>query len=94
MNKTITLFSALIFSLALMVPSLVLADDAKHMEEGSKADKSSHGEYKDEKHSKDEKGHNEGSAAKEEHDKSADHKKMEEGSKDDKKMAAPKKEGS
>jgi len=47
MKKTITLFSALIFSLALMVPSLLLADDGKHMEEGSKAEKSSHGEYKD-----------------------------------------------
>ena len=96
MKKTITLLSVLIFSLALMIPSLVLADDGKHMEEGSKADKASHGEYKDKKHSKGEKGHKEGSAAKEEHDKSADHKKMEEGSKDGEKMKspAPKREGS
>ena len=100
MKKTITLLSALIFSLALMVPSLIWADDGKHMGEGSggKMDKSSK-EYKDTmKHSKEYKdgeGHmKEGSDAKKEYDKSADHKKMEEGSKDGKKMAAPKKEGS
>ena len=102
MKKTITLLSALIFSLALMIPSLMWADDGKHMEEGSgkKMDKSAHGQYKDEKHSKDYKegkGHmKEGSDGKEMHDKKADHKKMEEGSKDGKKMemTAPKKEGS
>jgi hypothetical protein len=91
MKKTVTLLSALIFSLALMVPSLMWADDGKHMEEGSKkTDKSSHGEYKDKEHAKGEK-----CDMKDGHDKSADHKKMEEGSKDgQKKAAAPKKEGS
>jgi hypothetical protein len=94
MKKIVRLLSALIFSLALVIPSLMWADDDKHMEEGSgkKMDKSSH-EYKDKKHSgeyKDGKGHKKG------HDKSADHKRMEEGSKDGEKMktAAPKKEGS
>ena len=102
MKKTVLLLSALIFSLALMIPSLMWADDGKHMEEGSgkKMNKSSHGEYKDEKHSKDYKdgkgNMKEGSAGKEMHDKKADHKKMEEGSKDGgkKEMTAPKKEGS
>lgn len=96
MKKTVTLLSALIFSLALMVPSLIWADDGKHMEEGSKADKSSHGEYKDKKHSKGEKGHKEGSDYKEGHDEKAEHKNMEEGGKDGEKMKshAPKKEGS
>lgn len=101
MKKTVILLSALIFSLALMIPSLMWADDGKHMEEGSgmKMDKSSE-EYKDKKHSKDgknDKGHmKEVSAGKEVYDKSADHKKMEEGSKDGKefKTAAPKREGS
>jgi hypothetical protein len=90
MKKTVTLLSALIFSLALMVPSLMWAD-GKHMKEegsGMKIDKSSH--EKDKKHSKDHKdgkGHMKaGDAGKEEYDKSADHKKMEEGSKDGKKM--------
>jgi len=102
MKKTITLVSALIFTLALMMPGLILADDGKHMEEGSakKMDQSSHEEYKDKDHSKeykDGKDHmKEGSAGKEEYDKSSDHKKMEEGSKDGKEMAAPapKNEGS
>ena len=102
MKKTIILLSALIFSLALMMPSLMWADDGKHMEEGSgkKMGQSSHEEYKDEKHSKDYKdgkGHmKEGSDGKEMHDKKADHRKREEGSKDGKKMemTAPKKEGS
>ena len=102
MKKTVLLLSALIFSLALMVPSLMWADNMKHMEEGSgkKMHKPSHGDYKDKDHSKeykDGKGHmKEGSAGKEMHDKKADHKKMEEGSKDGKKMemSAPKKEGS
>jgi hypothetical protein len=91
----------MIFSLALIIPSLMWADDGKHMEEGSgmKMDKSSHGE-KDKKHSEDYKdgtGHmKEVSTGKEEYDKSADHGKMEEGSKDGKEMktAAPMKEGS
>jgi len=89
MKKVTSLLSALIFSFALMIPSLMWADDGKHMEEGSggKADKSSHGEYKDKKHSKGD--------MKKGHDKSADHKKKEEGSKDDKKKEdAAKKEGS
>ena len=102
MKKTVLLLSALIFSLALMIPSLMWADDGKHMEEGSgmKMGKSSHEEYKDEKHSKDYKdgrGHmEEGSAGKEMHDKKADHEKIEESSKDGKKMkmTAPKREGS
>jgi hypothetical protein len=102
MKKTAILLSALIFSLALVLPSLMWADDGKHMEEGSgkKVEKSSHGEYKDKKHSKeykDGKGHmKEGSAGKEEYDKNADHKKIEEGSGMEKKMKtrAPKKEGS
>jgi hypothetical protein len=101
MKKTVILLSALIFSLALMIPSLMWADDGKHMEEGSgmKMDKSS-AEYK-KKHSKeykDAKGRmkEEGSAVKEEYDKSADHKKMEEGSGMEKKMRmkARQKEGS
>lgn len=78
------------------------ADKGKHMEEGSgkKMHSSSHGDYKDKKHSegyKEGKGHmGEGSGKKEMHDKKADHKMMEEGSKDGKKMGmgAPKKEGS
>ncbi len=102
MKKTVILLSALIFSLALMIPSLMWADDGKHMEEGSgmKMDKSSHEEFKDKKHSKDYKdgkGHmKEVSAGAEEYDKSADHKKMEEGSGTDQKMkmTAPRKEGS
>ena len=102
MKKTVPLLSALIFSLALMVPGLMWADKMKHMEEGSgkKMDKSAHGEYKDKDHSKeykDSKGHmKEGSAGKEMHDKKADHKKMEEGSRDGKKMEMTdsKKEGS
>ena len=102
MKKTITLLSALIFSLALMVPSLMWADDGKHMEEGSgkKMHQSGHGDYKDKQHSKEYKegkGHmKEGSDGKQMHDKKADHKKMEEGSKDGKKkeMSAPKREGS
>jgi len=92
MKKTVALLSALIFSLALMIPSLMWADDMKHMEEGSggKMDKSSK-EYKDKmmhsKEYKDGKGHmKEGSDAKEKYDKSADHKKMEEGSKEAEKM--------
>jgi hypothetical protein len=91
MKKAITLLSALTFSLALMIPSLMWADDGKHMEEGSKKTDISSEEYKDKKHAKGEK-----CDMKEGHDKSADHKKMEEGSKDGKKMAAPapKKEGS
>jgi hypothetical protein len=92
MKKTVRLLSALIFSLALMMPSLMWADDEKHMEEGSgkKMDKSSHADKKHSEEYKKGKGHKKG------HDKSADHKKMEEGSKDGKKMktAAPKKEGS
>lgn len=102
MKKTAILLSALIFSLALMIPSMMWADDGKHMEEGSgmKMDKSSHEDYKDKKHSKEYKegkGHmKEGSARKEEYEKNADHKKMEEGSGTEKKMkmSAPKKEGS
>jgi hypothetical protein len=102
MKKTIILLSALIFSLALVIPGLMWADDGKHMEEGSgkKMGQSSHGEYKDKKHSKeykDGKGHmKEGSAGKEEYDKNAEHKKMEDGSGMKKKtgMTAPKKEGS
>ncbi len=100
MKKTVILLSALIFSLALMIPSLMWADDGKHMEEGSgaKMDMSSHED--DKKHSKDNKdgkGHmKEVGAGKEEYDKSADHRKMEEGSQDGKEMktAAPKREGS
>jgi len=99
MKKAITQLSALIFSLALMVPSLMWADDGKHMEEGSgmKMNESSHQDKKHSKEYKDAKGHmKEVSAGKEEYDKSADHIKMEEGSKDGKKMAAPapKREGS
>lgn len=100
MKKTVPLLSALIFSIALIIPSQMWADDGKHMEEGSgmKMDKSSAEYKKKQKEYKDAKGHmkEEGSAAKEEYDKSADHKKMEEGSKDGKKMksAAPKREGS
>ena len=89
MKKTTALLSALIFSAALMIPSLMWADDGKHMEEGSskKTDKSSYGEYKDKKHSKGD--------MKEGYEKSADHKKKEEGSKDAKEKAeARKKEGS
>ena len=43
MKKATTLLSALIFSFALMIPSLMWADDGKHMEEGSggKMDKTS-----------------------------------------------------
>ena len=98
MKKTVPLLSALIFSLSLMIPSLMWADDGKHMEEGSKKmDTSSHKDKEHSKEYKDGKGSmKEGSAGKEEYDKSAEHKKMEEGSKDGKKMAAPapKKEGS
>ncbi len=98
MKKTVTLLSALIFSLSLMIPSLMWADDGKHMEEGSKKmDKSSHQDKEHSKEYKDGKGHmKEASAGKEMPDKKADHKKMEEGSKDGKKMkmTAPKKEGS
>jgi len=102
MKKTIVLLSALIFSLALMIPGLMWADDGKHMEEGSgkKMDPSAHGELKDKMHSKeykDGKGHmKEVSAGKEEYDKNAEHKKMEEGSgmKKRTEMTAPKKEGS
>ncbi len=100
MKKTVLLLSALIFSLALMIPSLMWADDGKHMEEGSgaKMEQSSH--EKDKIRSKDFKdgeGHMKGvSASKEEYDKSADHRKMEEGSQDGKEMktAVPKREGS
>ena len=102
MNKTITLLSALFFSLALAMPNMIRADDGKHMEEGSgkKMGQSSHGEYKDKKHSKEYKegkGHmREGSGDKEMHDKKADHRKMEEGSGMKKKdgMTSTKKEGS
>ncbi len=102
MKKTITLLSALIFSLTLMIPSLMWADKGMHMEEGSgkKMGKSSHGEYKDEKHSmdyKDGKGHmKEGSDGKKMREQKTDHKKMEEGSGMKKRMgmSAPKKEGS
>lgn len=102
MKKTVLLLSALFFSFALVIPSLMWADDMKHMEEdsGKKMDKTSHGEYKDKKQSKEYKhgeGHRkEGSDGKEMHDKKADHGKMEEGSKDgkQKEMSAPKKEGS
>lgn len=102
MKKTASLLSALIFSLSLMMPNLMWADGGKHMGEGSseKMDKSSHGEYKDKKHSKDYKdgkGHmKEGSAGKKEYDNRTNHKKVEEGSKNGKEMAspAPKKEGS
>ena len=99
MKKAITLLSALIFSLALMIPSLMWADDGKHMEEGSGM-KMNESSLKDKKHSKeykDAKGHmEEGSAGKKEYDKNADHKKMEEGSKDGEQMkiSSPKKEGS
>jgi hypothetical protein len=92
MKKTVALLAALVFSLALTIPSLMWADDGKHMEEGSggKADKSSHGEYKDKGHAKGKK-HD----MKDGHDKSDGHKKMEEGSKDGKEKAeARKKEGS
>ncbi len=86
MKKAITLLSALIFSIALMIPSLMLADDGKHMEEGSggKEDKSSHGEYKDKEHAEGKKSDmkKEGSDAKKNHDESAEHKKKEEGSKE------------
>ncbi|MDH5762835.1 MAG: hypothetical protein OEZ51_07630 [Nitrospinota bacterium] len=99
MKKTAVLSSILIFSFVLAVSGLAWADDAKHMEEGSggKMDQSSHGEYKDKKHSQDDKGHmEEGSAGKKDHDDSADHKKEEEGSKDGQEMKTtpPKREGS
>ena len=96
MKKTVLLLSALIFSLSLVIPSLMLAD-RNHMEEGSgkKMDKSSHGEYKDGKHTKDYKdgkGHmKEGSSDKMEYNKNADHKKMEEGSGMGQKMKMQKK---
>lgn len=102
MKKTVGFVSALIFSLTLMLPSLMWADDGKHMEEGSgmKMDKSSHEGYEDKKHAEDyqegEVRMKEGSARKEPHDKNADHKKMEEGSGMDKtmEMSAPRNEGS
>ena len=92
MKKATTLLSALIFSFALIIPSVMWADDGKHMEEGSggKADKSSHGEYKDKEHAK-----GENHDMKDGHDKDDGHSKKEEGSKDGKEKApAPKKEGS
>ncbi len=101
MKKTVLTLSALIFSLALMIPSLMWADDGKHMEEGSgmKMDKSSLGEYKDEKHSQEykdaENRMKEGSARKEELEKSADQKKMEAREAEKRMiMTVPKREGS
>jgi len=89
MKKTITLLSALLFSLALMIPSLIWADNMKHMDEGSgkkMMDKSSHGKHKDKMSSMEE-----GSGTKEMYDKNADHKKMEEGSGMGQKMKMQKK---
>ena len=58
MKKTVILLSALIFSLALMIPSLMWADDGKYMEEGSGMKMDSSSLVKDKEHSKDyKKGH-------------------------------------
>lgn len=102
MKTIVSLVSVVIFILSFLAASPIWADDAKHMEEGSgmKMDPSAHQDPNNKKHPeqyKDAQGHmKEGSAAKEEYDKSSDHKKMEEGSGSERKMqkTSPRREGS
>ena len=108
MKKAVILLSAMIFSLALMIPSLMWADDGKHRGEGSgmkttipsQEERSASKEYKDKKHSKEydgKKSHlKEGSAEKQSHVQNTNRREMKERSGTNKKMktAAPRREGS